>query len=1505
MSDGRSNYSISIDNTQLRAGAEESKNILRGISKTAVKEGNAIDNTMRNIGKYVAGAFAVQQLKEFGTQVVKVRGEFQQLEVAFRTMLGSAEKADALMSQLIKTAVTTPFQMAELAQASKQLLAYGVAAEDVNETLIRLGDISAGLNLRISDLSWLYGTTMVQGRLYARDMIQFTTRGIPMIDELAKILGVAKSEVDELVSAGKVGFPEVQKAIWAMTNEGSKFGGLMEAQSKTITGQLSNIEDRIEQMFNQIGKKSEGFISSTLGVTSSIIENWEKIGKTLLVVISAYGAYKAAVIAVAAAHRLAAIWGEVQAFLSLTKSVTSAKDAMLLLNMATKANPIGLILGVVAAAAATFGLFSKNTSAAAEMTTKFGEKASTAITRIETLTTTLKGLSTGSSTHKKVMDELNGILEEYGVQALKESDSIDIVNKKRAQAIELIKQEAIERQRANALDQGAQDYSKALSDAQGSLRNNLESTWIGDLLGLTDKHKELEANASAISTIVSNIVENEITQIAGKTGDEYQKGLKKIYDIIAQRMRAIGISEKTILEEFTYGNISNRDVNIQSYINHVKSAKEEHDLYSKAVNKSADAEKAAADGANTFEEKVTATQRSLQGATDDVYKLYTNIKNLMSKYNENTIGFTVTFNAEPPKWMNDKSIPELQHLAKVFTSLGENTPAGGTTLVNGKEWTKQELLQRGADYAQAAKNKQTAADDAKRKAEQEKKEREKKAKEQAAAAERAKKEKQQIADETAERNRQIDEYTTSVVEQTRQSELEIRQERINMMKDGFDKEMAQNALNYDRLKAENDKRANQMLNDLKDKKVLEWKNENPKATKEQEIEYRKSLNLTVSDLTAEQRAQIKAYADVAEEIRQQANKDSLDKMLSDVLTYEQQRTKIADEYEKKRKALYETDDEGNYILDNNGNKKLKQGITQGNVDELNRQETEAYNSVDEQFAQREETYKAWCNEIANYTLSQLEAVLADAQEKLKEAEKNGASSKDIAVARAKVTTAQNKVNTAKATNDVSPKKRSIKEWEDLYKTLNECEKEFESIGDTVGGVVGEIISAAGQIMSSSLQMINGIVQLVNMSQTGIAGTAKAGATAISTLEKASVILTIISAAMQIAMQIVNLFNNDDDKQKEIEGLQDRIDQLQWELDHQDIVRLQQNSFNALVKVRQVMYDVRQEMIAQADATGNWMLRMVAASKKISSSQVMLKKGAEEIAKAYANISYAADKALGAEKYNNANEQLQNIAKQQIMLQEQINAENSKKKTDHGAIQEWENKIQELGEQAITIINEMVEDIIGGSSTEIAKQLSDAFFEAFQNGEDAAKAWGDKVNEIVADVLKKMLVSKFLEEPLGQIFDKYKAKWFKDGQFLGINTVIQSMTEFSNDLNGLYPMFSEGFQEILNALPDNLKNYLVGATEATREAQEKGIATASQESVDALEGRATAIQGHTFSISENTKLLLATTNLILESVLNIERNTDGLTDRVASVESNLKTVKDTVNDIVLKGIKLRA
>ncbi|WP_333689596.1 tape measure protein [Barnesiella intestinihominis] len=285
-----------------------------------------IEDMFNKMTKAAAAFGAGFTAKELIQNIIQARGEIQQLEVAFTTMLGSGEKANVLMAQLIETAVKTPFELRDVADGARQLLAYGFAAEDVNQTLIRLGDIAAGLSIPLGDLIYVYGTTMTQGRLYTRDLIQFTTRGIPMIDELAKQLGVAKSEVQGLIEAGRVGFPEVQKVIESLTNEGGKFGGLMEAQSKTITGQISNIKDSFFIMLNDIGKANEGIINDALSGVSYLIGNYETVGKTLLEIVVTYGAYKAALITITALQK---VYSAVLAQSALNQSLATASGITL------------------------------------------------------------------------------------------------------------------------------------------------------------------------------------------------------------------------------------------------------------------------------------------------------------------------------------------------------------------------------------------------------------------------------------------------------------------------------------------------------------------------------------------------------------------------------------------------------------------------------------------------------------------------------------------------------------------------------------------------------------------------------------------------------------------------------------------------------------------------------------------------------------------------------------------------------------------------------------------------------------------------------------------------------------------------------------------------------------------------------------------------------------------------------------------------------------------------
>lgn len=296
-------FEITGDNRNLLSSIDGAREGVRNAARDIEESGMGIEDMFKRIGAAAGIAFSINQAKNFVQSVMDMRGQFQQLEIAFKTMLQSEEKANALMSQLVDTAAKTPSDLQGVAQGAKQLLAYGIAADEVNETITRLGDIAAGLSIPLGDLVYLYGTTMTQGRMFTQDLRQFMGRGIPMAEELAKQFGVTKNEVAGLVTAGQVGADAVKQAIWNMTDEGSKFGGLMSEQSKSITGQISNIEDAFDSMLNEIGKSNEGLINSGLEGVSFLIEHYKEVGSVLLGLVAAYGEYKAALMVTSAIQK--------------------------------------------------------------------------------------------------------------------------------------------------------------------------------------------------------------------------------------------------------------------------------------------------------------------------------------------------------------------------------------------------------------------------------------------------------------------------------------------------------------------------------------------------------------------------------------------------------------------------------------------------------------------------------------------------------------------------------------------------------------------------------------------------------------------------------------------------------------------------------------------------------------------------------------------------------------------------------------------------------------------------------------------------------------------------------------------------------------------------------------------------------------------------------------------------------------------------------------------------
>lgn len=862
---------------------------------------DAIGDITGQMKNWIAGIAGGIGIKEFLGQMIQVRGEFENIETSLRVLLGGdSEKLSDIMSQMKEYALISPLTTKDMASALQMMIGFGIQAEDAITYLKALGDISMGDTVHFNSLALAFSQMSAAGKLMGQDLNQMINAGFNPLQQISEKTGKSIGELKDEMSKGAISAQMVQQAFIDATSEGGKFYGMASEGAKTLNGQISMLQESVDNMFNDMGQASEGVILNSIQAVTKLVENYEKVGKVIAGIIITYGVYRAATIAnivategwAAAATKDAVAKG---AQTIATKALTVAQSA---LNSVIKANPYVLLATAIASVATAMWAFHDSAEATLQISNKFGEQASTTITKLNTLTSEVNGLAKGTSLRNKVMNELNGLLEEYGVQAIKEGDSIDSVNEKRKEAIELIKQEAIERDRLNNIDAGQQSYQQKLQDAQSDFLNSLKNARSGNdgAISFLSDNEEIQENAEAISTIIGSVVQENISKIAGKTGEEYEKGLNEIFDTIQDRMRAIGISERTISEVWVGGGLFSQSNIVRDYIEKVQEASEEHDRYTDAVNKAADAEKKAADSSSTYSQRIDMLAKSLQKPNDGVHQLYQNIKNLMSRYSDNTIGFTIRIGGEVPQWMNKKSLPELQKLAKQFSAIGEASKNGA--FVNGKYMTQQQLLQRGADYATAAEQKQTEADRKKKELADKKEDSEKKNKNEKAIREQKRAEairKQAEILKNLEKNQSLDRKRDAV-----ELENQVEQARINAMADSSDKTIAQREYdNKKELEAIDRAKEEYIQKEIQRQKEIFDAREELKAKQNPKYKRRSfdSSNVMVDSSSYDLLKEYTEKSQIQNEIN--AQRDALNEYLKNYGTYQQKRLAISQEYSDK------------------------------------------------------------------------------------------------------------------------------------------------------------------------------------------------------------------------------------------------------------------------------------------------------------------------------------------------------------------------------------------------------------------------------------------------------------------------------------------------------------------------------------------------------------------------------------------------------------------------------
>lgn len=1593
---GRLYFDVLLNDESLQQGLQRSRESFRSLGETANAELQSMDGFMAKAAQTAAGLFAADKLKDFASAIATVRGEYQQLEIAFETMLGSKSQADALMAQLIDTAATTPFEMKEIAEASKMLLAYGMEGSKVNETLIRLGDIAAGLSMPLKDLAFLYGTTMVQGRLYTQDLNQFLGRGIPLADELAKQFGKNKSEVKKLVEEGKIGFPEVQKAIEALTNEGSKFGGLMEAQSKTIAGQKSNIEDAWEQMMNEIGRSQEENISGALDITGKLIENWKTIGKVLLYVISIYGAYRAATMLAAIATRinaaaaqnmayqqkLAAMQGVVltNAQAGMAAATSTARYAFESLKTAFMSNPFGMLATAITTVISAIVIFRKEVDETTQMSERFGESAAKSIQQVDMLGTALMGLDEGTGVYKKTMDELNTILEEYGITQIKEGDNIDSINEKRKQAIELIKEEGVERQRLNAIQTANDEYEKSIEEKRkevASIFKKVDVAYSGKGENFRmDDSGWMKRHAETLSTIYIELLRKNV----GKGKEEIDRLFRAHLAEMKKKGKEVPDAIISGRWESRWGyNASNALKEQSEAINELNEGRKNS---IELINASAKAAKEEGEAHMTSAERIEAGARKILNASKTADELYKNVSKIVKDFSDNTLNFHINVDGEIPQWMLNMDLEALKQNGAKFVSAAEEARRSGKKefYVSGKAFKTEEGLQHGVTLTRAAQQVEARQEAARKKAEEDRKqaakdakaEAKRRAKAAADARKKAEEERRRIALEKHDLEKEIEKYKDSVIEKEYESSLEIRQNTINLLEDGYEKERQQIELNYERLLYENKKRSDAMVEAIKENKMREWKIANPKATKEQENAQRDKLNVTEKDFEPSQRLMLAQYQDIADKTKVKAMQDLYTRTIEGFQDYETRRAKIAEEGAKKREEIERT--HAGYI------KALNEEVTKAKAEQqaaLDKFDAEAHTAAEqrekEALAKLEQIGDSKDRALAESKQKQEKDIKAVNDEEIESLQKTSAlfvklfgdaSEKSRKELRGVITETENLLSYLRSTDDkdlVASFGFSEKQLHNLKQSpekLKDITEQLKRLKDAAkdGNPFGELADAINDVFKKAEKGENLKPLEVRLKRLG-ASTAEAAdeigkiAAKLSALFEAAgsqnmaeqaeglmnamstvssigkgfaqggIVGAIEAGAMEVLGYVTKAFQAAAVHKKALLDIQKQINDQQ--LQYNELLRVEQREARDLETIfgSDKLTKARRSLLLAKDWEDDIKRSIKGDIKTLADYRFELEKkeqwqGGRKLVDTKAEgdnyglgmfsikTGHAKSGFFGLGKGRDLYSGLTQIAeyKDLVKANGHLNLELAK---SIAATREFEGDGKKAFEALIKKEEDFeaalkqMDDYLGGIFGNYASDIMDAVVDAFERGTDAVEAFGDVTKKVMRNVAKDMVQAAVLQ-PVIQKQSELVKQAFASGNR---EEYIKALGEASRAFADVQKVAQEEYKNMADIFKKN-GNDLTADSAASREASQKGIATASQDSVDELNGRMTAVQGHTFDIAENTRMLLATTNEILKGVVGIERNTGNVHTRLSVVEQHLKSVKDTVGDIALKGIKIK-
>lgn len=1573
---GRLQFSVGLDTRDLARDADEARRILSSVGGTAEREGETVDSSFKRIGSAVRGVFTMQAAIGFAREVVNVRKEIEGLEISFRTLLGSQQKADELFGSLRRFAAETPMDLKDLAKGAQTMLGFGMAGEEVMPILKAIGDISMGNRDQFNSLTLAFSQATAAGKLMGQDLMQMINAGFNPLTQLSEKSGKSIAELKDEMAAGAISAADLKEAFLGAAAAGGRYHGMLAAQGQGLAGSIAQLQGAYADMLNDIGTASQDAMAAAARGAGVLVKHYKEVGGVIAGLVAAYGGLRAAKMAAeaykgaGAAVRLQAeakaldglIGAEGRAKLSkagLTQGTAAYAEGVKRLaaeevrlaqvELARARTAVQASARVAAAKREEFiAAKGREASARAELALAVqsgnaraadsarrqletatvarqtaaqellnaskakeakqtavaaaARRASAASAAVETAATNAAATAnTALARAKKLATDAAGRLNKmvmsnayvlaaaaiaalgYGIYKLAtyQTEAQKAQHRLNDALAQGEAAAAAEQAKVDALFgtlEGATKGTKAYEEAKGAILAQY-----GDYLkGLGDEKTALDDIAAAYEAVSQGVLkaararakESYLAKEQEEFGKKYSEGVQSLRETLA---KSLGDREGNALLEKLKPAMEGRK-SIEELGEEVKRALARFD---KEVRMGAPDDPFAK---TWTENRVKAEVQALSAANAQLKKAYADAEAMFGEGQEELAKPT-----DLAGWQQ-----RLKALRNEIDTLSDIDREGQRGVALRKRIAEAELE---IERLSRPPKQNKAYWDEKRKAlvaELEALE------QQGAVGEKGKAIKEKIrgidrilneayavgggsgagramASSAASREEMLAQLAAREAEAARRAAFAVRQAEVDGMEEGFAKEMAAARLQYDRLEAENAKRREEMVENARQRKALAGDPAGAAA-------------VTAADLPKEQLEQLAEYARINAEALARAEREALAKVMDEVLTYQQRRMQVEAEYAEKRKALYEADGQT-----------LRGGVEAENVEALAQAREEALAAVDSQFAEREATYRAWMETLSRYSLDELKRALTEAEAALATLEKKGGKGNGLAAARAKV--AKLKAEVARSEQEASRAQgpaQAEAAWGRLVKTLQTASGGFKELGRAVGGTVGEILDGVGEVAGMTSGLIGNIQSLVEASSSAMAASAGAATQAMSAVEKGSMILSIVSTVVQVGMKIASLFSRTKRLDKEIKAKRAEIDALQWELDNRDAARLWRQEGREISSI--IMEATKAGAKLQMERAMAFFTRKKAGVRSAAQEyEQAYTVATERLAKKMANLSYEVGQAFGMDRYKNVRGELDAMSREIMARNKQMQNEASKgKKRDNAQIEKWGLENKEAAQKMAELMRGAMEDIVGGSAADLASQLGDSLVDAFRAGEDAAEAWGRKVDDIVANMMKRMLIKQLLEKPMARLIGNLQAKAFKDGRFDEAG-LMAGMAEFRD---GMYNMKAQADQmvEAMKANTDIFRQD--AAAGAGRSAAAKGIATASQDSVNELNGRMTAVQGHTYAIMEGTKVLQAVCGGILEGVRDVGRLSESIDRRLGRVEEDVARVRRATELVHTDGVRVK-